>query len=126
MFDENKLLNDIKNIEKLTEKISPPQQNQPQNQNQPQPQPQNQSMIESYKPKFFKNNPVIFDILVCVFVLCTIHIALYISDIDYIKRYHLSDETKLYEQTIDHSIIIIIDLLVIVSFFALKNFVNFV
>ena len=122
MFDENKLLNDIKNIEKLTEKISPPQQNQPQNQ----PQNQNQSMIESYKPKFFKNNPVIFDILVCVFVLCTIHIALYISDIDYIKRYHLSDETKLYEQTIDHSIIIIIDLLVIVSFFALKNFVNFV
>ena len=116
MFDENKLLNDIKNIEKLTEKISPPQQNQP----------QNQSMIESYKPKFFKNNPVIFDILVCVFVLCTIHIALYISDIDYIKRYHLSDETKLYEQTIDHSIIIIIDLLVILSFFALKNFVNFV
>lgn len=121
MFDENKLLNDIKNIEDLTQKISPPPKIQQQQQQQ---QPM---FIDSYKSKFLKNNPVLLNILICIFIISTIHIVIYMSDIDYVKRYYLSDETKLYEQTIDHSIIILIDVLILLCLIIVNiNVVNFV
>ena len=120
MFDENKLLNDIKNIENLTHKISPPPP-------KIQQQQQQQIFIDSYKSKFLKNNPVLLNILICIFIISTIHIVIYISDIEYVKRYHLSDETKLYEQTIDHSIIIMIDVLILLCLIIVNiNVVNFV
>ena len=117
MFDENKLLNDIKNIEDLTQKISPP----------PKIQQQQPIFIDSYKSKFLKNNHVLLNVLICIFIISTIHIVIYMSDIDYVKRYHLSDETKLYEQTIDHSIIILIDVLILLCLIIVNiNVVNFV